>query len=100
MPIGVLTKVAKETIIKLPIIAFASPPPGVPAAGVLFKKKSKLNKPAKPLEKSRTKIHTNALTPIIMAVLDKNKPIKFFRFLLLYKEIFILSFYSFPFLHI
>jgi hypothetical protein len=38
MPMGVLIKVQKNTIIKLPTIGFAKPPPSVPGAGVLAKK--------------------------------------------------------------
>ena len=63
MPIGVEISVAKPTIIRLPTIALAMPPPAVPGAGVFLKKKSGV-KAASPFEASVQRIQIKPIRPI------------------------------------
>jgi hypothetical protein len=65
-----------------PTIAFASPPPSDPAAGVLWVKKFPL-RAAKPLENRMNKIHKSTTIPRVIAIIERVNPILFVRFLLL-----------------
>ena len=87
---GVLIKVHENTIIKLPMMAFPSPPFSESGPGVLFKNKSRL-KAEKPLKKRIAKIQIKKVSPMVMALMDKNKPIKFVRLRLAYKDILMVS---------
>jgi hypothetical protein len=77
-PIGVLNKEHDKTIIKLPTMAFESPPPGVPGAGETCVNKSML-KAEKPLNIKMAKIQSKNVKPMTMADIDKTKPIKLAR---------------------
>ena len=77
-----LINVHETTIIKLPTIAFANPPPAEPAAGVLLKKKLELNA-ENPLEIRTNKIQVNTTIPNVIATIERLKPIKFDLFRLL-----------------
>ncbi len=68
------TSVANPTIIRLPTIAFASPPPGVPGAGVLLVKKSQLSA-VRPLNASVHSIHSRPIRPTAIDTLDSSRPI-------------------------
>jgi hypothetical protein len=75
---GVLSKEHERTIIKLPTIAFARPPPSDPGAGVLCVSMEKLNA-EKPLNINMLKIQSKKTKPMVMADIDKTKPIKLAR---------------------
>jgi hypothetical protein len=78
MPIGVLRKAQKNTINKLPMIALASPPPGVPGAGEISKNNAGLIA-ENPLNKRIAKIHNKNIIPIDMATRENVKPNKLAR---------------------
>jgi hypothetical protein len=75
---GVLNKLHDKTIIKLPTMALAKPPPGVPGAGVLWVNRLKL-KAEKPLNIKMAKIHSKKIKPMAMADMESTKPIKLAR---------------------
>jgi hypothetical protein len=75
---GVLINEHESTIIRLPTIALANPPPSEPGAGVLFVSMEKLNA-EKPLNIKMLKIQSKNVRPMIMADIDKTKPIKLAR---------------------
>jgi hypothetical protein len=77
---GVLINTHETTIIVLPTIAFKSPPPVEPAAGVLFKKKSKFIAAA-PLETNTNKIQARMNMPKIIAIIERVNPTKLDLFL-------------------
>jgi hypothetical protein len=77
-PIGVLSKEHEATIIKLPTMALAKPPPSVPGAGVFLNNKSKF-RAEKPLTVRISKIHSKNAKPMAMADIDKTKPKKLAR---------------------
>jgi hypothetical protein len=78
----VLIKVQHPINIILPTIAFASPPPSDPGAGVLAVNISQLIA-AKPFKNKTLKIHNKKSIPTVIAVIDKKRPILLLRFRLL-----------------
>jgi hypothetical protein len=70
----VLISVQKDTIIKLPTIGLAKPPPSVPGAGVFAKNKAGLIA-ENPLYNRIDKIQNKKSIPIDMAIIEKVKPI-------------------------
>jgi hypothetical protein len=74
----VLNNVQDTTIIKLPTMALAKPPPGVPGAGVLCVNKSKF-KAEKPLNIKIAKIQSKKTKPMTMADIESTKPKKLAR---------------------
>jgi hypothetical protein len=74
----VLNKEHESTIIRLPTIALANPPPSEPGAGVLWVSIEKLNA-EKPLNIKMLKIQSKNARPMIMADIDKTMPMKLAR---------------------
>ncbi len=78
MPTGVLTSVASPTIIRLPTMALARPPPSEPGAGVdcvnMFQSMALI-----PFVNSTTSIHSRTNKPSAMAIIDRAIPIRFFQ---------------------
>jgi hypothetical protein len=70
----VLISVQKDTIIKLPTIGLANPPPSVPGAGVFAKNKAGLIA-ENPLYNRIDKIQNKNNIPIAIASIEKVKPI-------------------------
>jgi hypothetical protein len=75
----VLIKAQKKTIIKLPTIGLAKPPPSDPGAGVLAKNRDGLIA-AKPFHNKMAKIQKRNSMPIDMAIMEKVRPRAFARF--------------------
>jgi hypothetical protein len=65
--------VQKDTIIKLPMIGLAKPPPSVPGAGVLAKNRDGLIA-ENPLYNKIDSIQNKNSIPIVMASIEKAKP--------------------------
>ena len=72
-------KAQKKTIIKLPTIGLAKPPPSDPGAGVLAKNNDGLIA-AKPFQSRIAKIQNKKSIPIDMAIIEKVRPKALARF--------------------
>jgi hypothetical protein len=77
--------VQKDTIIKLPTIGLANPPPSVPGAGVLAKNRAGLIA-ENPLYNKIDRIQNKNSIPIAMASNEKVRPIALERLRLLNKD--------------
>src|SRR6218665_43999 len=84
-PTGVETSTVKPTIIRLPTMALARPPPSEPGAGVdwvnIFQSSA-----AKPLASSTLRIHTSTNRPSTIAPSDRVRPMAFERRRFLYRD--------------
>jgi hypothetical protein len=72
---GVLSNEHETTIIKLPTMAFANPPPSEPGAGVLWVNMDKL-KAEKPLNIKMLRIQSRNIKPMAMADIESTRPMK------------------------
>ena len=73
MPIGVLTRVDKPTIIRLPTIALRRPPPSLPGAGV-SPENIVVDSAPKPLASRVQRIQARTARPIAIASTDSAMP--------------------------
>jgi hypothetical protein len=75
---GVLISEQDNTIIKLPTMALAKPPPSDPGAGVLSRN-IETSSAEKPFINKMLKIQSKKLNPTAIAVMESNMPMKLTR---------------------
>ena len=78
MPIGVLIRADRPTIIRLPTMALRKPPPSLPGAGVSWVKIA-ADRPPNPLASKVHKIQLSTARPIDIASTDNAMPMRWLR---------------------